>query len=540
MKRVLTILTCSAALLGAIAMTQVSTSITGSGEPARGWSGHDADRPHEIIEQLTTRSEQPITAELIDQTLAVAYEIDPEIGNRLKAMCGDDPAEFERVLRTSGRRLVGLAELRDRAPELYDMKRREWRQEVLIDRTVRELAEARMEDDSLRVRMLENELRSHISIQVAMQIAVHGEYLRRLKEQMEALERDIDQQARRFEQTVEQRYRAVLDQLEPRARRGGDHAHAAPLAVPEGVDCDAPTGVDVSGAGLDAHTGATGFTTLATSSICDNSCGITNAITIGRNSAANLVGATPSTYHFSGIVNPSNTNETFFVRITTFTSLDGTGGDPNDAGTVAASTAEPIIISGDMPESLVFCTGRSIPEANDVPDCTNATAGDIGFNQLFTPELASWATSQMAASTNATSGYVITVHGPTMTSGGNTITPIGGTSTTSAPGTSQFGMNVVENNEPNNHDTPPTPFSANVTTPLGNSEHNGQAIAPYATGGNAATARFAFLSGDAVADSNGLGTDSQVLTVTYIVNVPGSQPAGTYTTTLTYIATAYF
>jgi len=54
---------------------------------------------------------------------------------------------------------------------------------------------------------------------------------------------------------------------------------------------------------------------------------------------------------------------------------------------------------------------------------------------------------------------------------------------------------------------------------------------------------FKFASGDPVADSanGGLGpTDAQIFTVTYIVNVTGSQPAGTYTATFTYICTPTF
>jgi len=55
--------------------------------------------------------------------------------------------------------------------------------------------------------------------------------------------------------------------------------------------------------------------------------------------------------------------------------------------------------------------------------------------------------------------------------------------------------------------------------------------------------QFKFVSGNGVADSafgGAGGTDAQIFTVAYIVNVPGSQPAGTYTTTLTYICTPTF
>jgi hypothetical protein len=54
---------------------------------------------------------------------------------------------------------------------------------------------------------------------------------------------------------------------------------------------------------------------------------------------------------------------------------------------------------------------------------------------------------------------------------------------------------------------------------------------------------FKFVSGDIVADSNFNtagnpdASDAQIYTVSYIANVPGSQPAGTYVSTLTYICT---
>lgn len=242
MKQTLTILTCSAAILGAIAMTQVSMSgsaargidvrSTAAGEtetaPSAAQDGtngprHRSNQAEALFDDLM-RSDRAssLTPELVDQALAIAHEIDSELGDRLKAMCGEDPDEFERVLRTTGRRLIGLAELKNDAPELYDMKRREWRQEVLISRTTRELAEAKISGDNLRIRMLENELRSHISIQVALNIAIRGEYVRRLQEHVRALEREVDHQASNFEQTVTQRYQSILERAERESASNGD------------------------------------------------------------------------------------------------------------------------------------------------------------------------------------------------------------------------------------------------------------------------------------------------------------------------------
>jgi hypothetical protein len=202
-------------------------------------------------------------------------------------------------------------------------------------------------------------------------------------------------------------------------------------------------------------------------------------------------------------------------------------------GTVAASTATQIVVNGIMPESLIFCTGSTILTTGGVPDCATAGLGTISFNQLFSPTDTATTTSQMAASTNAQTGYVITVNGPTLTSGSNTISAMG-TTATGTRGVGQFGINLKLNTT-----TTSTPAVGAEVAPAANGiNYKGQAVNNYNTVDN-----FRFVSGDTIADSaNGGagGTDAQIFTVSYIVNVSGSQPAGTYTTTLTYICTATY
>jgi hypothetical protein len=139
----------------------------------------------------------------------------------------------------------------------------------------------------------------------------------------------------------------------------------------------------------------------------------------------------------------------------------------------------------------------------------------------------------MAASTNAGSGYNITITGPTLTSGSNTVTTMAA-AVAGIRGTSQFGLNLKANTVSTS-----TPAVGTEVAPAANgTNYRGQAAANYNTVDN-----FRFVTGDSVANSaNGGagGTDAQIFTVAYIVNVPGSQPAGTYTTTLTYICTPTF
>lgn len=292
--------------------------------------------------------------------------------------------------------------------------------------------------------------------------------------------------------------------------------------------CTMPDGLNTDGAGvtLEAESGAQGFTLVKT----------TNGAPYLTRTAAVIDGPLPVSYTLAGVTNPSAANKSFFVRISTYVSEDTTG-TAVDAGVVVASTANPIVLNGIMPESLVFCTGKTVGTTSNVPDCTTAENSTVNFNKLFSATETATATSQMAASTNAGFGYVITVNGATLTSGSNTINPMGtlaNPDTASIKGVSQFGMNLKANTALTSN-----PVVGTEVAPAANgTNYRGQAKAGYDI-----VDAFKFETGNVVAASDYTaegGTDAQIFTASYIVNVPGSQPAGTYSTTLTYICTPRF
>lgn len=296
--------------------------------------------------------------------------------------------------------------------------------------------------------------------------------------------------------------------------------------------CVPPTGLDTATATLGSSSGVTGLTMVHDSA---------NVFHLTRSPGATVdpgAGAVVTAL-VKAVKNPTIKNQTFFVRIATYSSFDATG-TAVDAGSVAAATADPIQLSGVMPESLVFCTGATVGldvATSTVPDCTTATSGTITFNQLFSPTDTATSSSQMAASTNAGFGYAITVNGPTLTSGSNTITGMG-SATGSVRGTSQFGLNLKANTSAVAASFPGT--SADPAPVANGNNYKGEAAAGYNTADT-----FKFTPGDVVADSyngyvqgtNTAASDAQIYTVSYIANVPGSQPAGTYSTTLTYVCT---
>jgi hypothetical protein len=128
---------------------------------------------------------------------------------------------------------------------------------------------------------------------------------------------------------------------------------------------------------------------------------------------------------------------------------------------------------------------------------------------------AATATHTMTASSNGAGGYVVYANGPTLSSAGNTITALGTSATASSPGSSQFGLKVARTSGDANGN-PNSPYDTN----------------DYAFGNIASTATPLASASQSTSDTT--------YTVTYLANISGIQPAGSYTTTITYTATGTF
>ncbi len=267
-----------------------------------------------------------------------------------------------------------------------------------------------------------------------------------------------------------------------------------------------PTGLTSTGAAVGTITGIgsggawTGtFTTNGRLRIANNS---------------NTGAPTTVSMQITGITNPSTANSTYYARVTTYS--DNAWTTPIDTGTIAASTANQITVSASVDETLTFCTGTSGITSSS---CTGATGTSVNLGSLTTSTTGS-GTSQLGISTNANSGYAITVAGNTLTSGANTVTALAA-QTASAQGSSQFGMNLKAN-----------------TTPSIGSDPAGTGTAAPTANYNTAN-QYRFVSGDQIASKNA-SDNFRLYTASYVANIAGSTPAGTYTTALTYVATATF
>jgi|SRR5688572_17053780 len=271
--------------------------------------------------------------------------------------------------------------------------------------------------------------------------------------------------------------------------------------------CNTPSGFSAAAASIAGQPTGLG----ATSAWSDDS----NAANLRITHASNVTA--PSgvvNIQWTGATNPTADNTTFYLRVTTYS--DAAYTTAVDTGTVAVSTAEQITVNATVDETLTFCTGTSgITNAS----CSGATGSAVNLGTL-TPSTTGASTSQIGVSTNASSGYAITVSGTTLTSGSNEVDALAA-QTASAQGGEQFGLNLRDNATPN------------IGTDVSGSG-TAAATANYNTAD-----QYRFVSGDIIASKNSADAH-RLFTVSYIANVAGNTPAGAYTTNLNFVATATF
>ncbi len=272
--------------------------------------------------------------------------------------------------------------------------------------------------------------------------------------------------------------------------------------------CVTPTGFSASSSTLASQpTGLGAATGWTVSAATPGSLRILNAA-----NATNPSGAVTITWN--SVHNPTAVNTTFYGVVTTYS--DSGWATALDTGSVALSTSTQIQVALAVNETLTFCTGTSITGQN----CGTAAGSVVNLGAGSTSATAT-GTSILAAATNGNSGYTITVNGTTLTSGANTITALtaGGASVV---GSKQFGLNLAGSNT--------TPVIGAAKTGTG----TGAAVTNYGTNDN-----FRFMTGDTIASVAG-PTNANTFTVGYIANIDGLTPAGSYSTVLTYTATANF
>ena len=208
----------------------------------------------------------------------------------------------------------------------------------------------------------------------------------------------------------------------------------------------------------------------------------------------------------------------------------GTGVSFITNGSAGATTAT-VTVGGNFTDSgtlfvpIISNDQVSITATVDPSISFSISTNSIGFGTL-TSANARFATSDtlgtstevsahnLIVGTNASSGYGLYVLGATLGSASNTIASIGSTAASSTAGSAQFGLRVSASG---GSGTSLPPYSFTTSYAYGASTSTQSQIAS-ATAPSANTTYSAF----------------------YVANIPAQQPAGAYSTTLTYTAVGSF
>jgi len=194
-------------------------------------------------------------------------------------------------------------------------------------------------------------------------------------------------------------------------------------------------------------------------------------------------------------------------------------GSFGDSGSIAVEiiTDDQVTISATVDPTISFSISANSVSFGTLSTATGrwATSGGGANASAGTDPTTSNTAHTLTVSTNATSGYVVTYNGATLTSGSNTIAPATITGDSDgAPNSSQFALCGKA-----------TSGSPTVTS--------GYVCSTSSDYNFAASTTTTLVTKTSPASS-------EVVSVAYLANIAGAQAAGAYTTTLTYVATGTF
>lgn len=311
--------------------------------------------------------------------------------------------------------------------------------------------------------------------------------------------------------------------------------------------CTLPTGMSVQAATADAETFPGGaFTAHAVTNEGDCDMSTTNSkMCFERTDATSVSGAVTQT--ISGITAPSS-NQTVYVRISTYSDNAFVSGNKVDEGAVAEAFVNQLTINARVQENLAFCIGTDdAASANDCTDISGSTV-DIGVLDASNVNISPVATGSggnnknglAMVRTNAQGGVVVVYFSTLDTSSGKLKVPgqtcVDNTSTTDrcinsagatavaiSAGTERYGMTISSVDTSNGTTT-------NLTR---DAEYDGDGTA----GGS-----WAWLdtgATDQIASSTTV-VDDEMLILRFAATASITTPTGSYTTQANFIATPTF
>ena len=142
------------------------------------------------------RMDNPTEAD-IDSFILVATELKPEWKDSLESMRAQNPDKFQETLRSFGRRIWYLVELRAQNPNLYRLRIEEIHNDEKLWALATQHREAMALEDSDGARVIMGRLQELALIQVDLKLRVRAEELAAMSNALERLRKEVMQDLER-------------------------------------------------------------------------------------------------------------------------------------------------------------------------------------------------------------------------------------------------------------------------------------------------------------------------------------------------------
>lgn len=181
--------------------------------PATGERPAQGERPADgggrRSEQMRWRPDGPMPKEMIERVIAVARDVSPELAQQVEDHCATKPEEMSQAMRQSARRLVALAVIKERNPELYAIRVEDVRLQLELRKLGDDYQAAVLSADTAKIAALDQQIAAKVRAQVDVDLKGRAQELLALDEQMQSMREELVQEQQRTSERVTARVEAV-------------------------------------------------------------------------------------------------------------------------------------------------------------------------------------------------------------------------------------------------------------------------------------------------------------------------------------------
>lgn len=134
----------------------------------------------------------PMTPEMVDRIIEVADDVSPELGKLIREKRSASPEELSQAMRQNTRRLIGLAVLKERNPELYKTRVEELRVQLELRVLGEQFMKAQADGDKAAMEALSAQIDQKVTRQVDLDLKARAQELLVLSQQMDNLRHELE------------------------------------------------------------------------------------------------------------------------------------------------------------------------------------------------------------------------------------------------------------------------------------------------------------------------------------------------------------